>query len=150
MLNLKTTGIRQAEIADAPQIAMLCGQLGYPTTSEQAALRLGSLLSNPDHSIFIAEAPEGKIAGWLHVFIMRHLEMETVAEISGLVVDEAFRGQGIGKVLVEAAKTWASVQNVTILRVHSNAIRLQAHHFYEDLGFERQKTQHVFTISLSA
>lgn len=124
--------------------------MGYPTTIEQAILRLSDLLGRKDHAIFVAENQSGEAIGWIHVFEVCLLESPAMAEIGGLVVDQAARGQGVGKALVCAARQWAVVRGYPTLWVRSNIIRERAHHFYDELGFRRLKTQVVFTQDLDA
>ncbi|HEX2642580.1 MAG TPA: GNAT family N-acetyltransferase [Thermoanaerobaculia bacterium] len=135
--------IRPADSADAPSLAALSGQLGYPSTPAQIAARLAVLAETAD-AVRVAEV-DGQVAGWIHVGSHRPLESEPSAEISGLVVDEAHRGQGIGRLLVEAALAWARERGYAGIRVRSNVVRADAHRFYEGLGFQRVKTQVTFT-----
>jgi GNAT superfamily N-acetyltransferase len=142
------TLIRSAKVKDAPALAELAGQLGYPTTPAQAAVRLAYLLSKPDHEVFVAERGPGEIIGWIHVFKLTLLESPPTAEIGGLVVDQRLRGSGSGKALVQAARRWAMRQGLQTLWVRSNTIREKAHKFYEGEGFSRIKTQVFFSTDL--
>ena len=53
------------------------------------------------------------------------------------------QGTGIGSRLVAAAIEWASDQQLPLV-VRSNIKREEAHAFYTALGFDRQKSQHVY------
>ena len=66
------------------------------------------------------------------------------AEISGLVVDEKFRGAGIGRQLVARAQQWTNDQGLKLLRVRSRIERERTQGFYLGLGFEAVKIQRVF------
>lgn len=138
--------IRSATPADAAALAALSGQLGYPSTPSQIAARLAALAEAGD-AVRVAEV-DGQAAGWIHAGGRRLLESEPYAEIAGLVVDEAHRGQGIGHRLVEAALDWARERGFAEIRVRSNTVRTEAHRFYEGLGFRRIKTQVNFTRTL--
>jgi GNAT superfamily N-acetyltransferase len=135
--------LRPATPADAPKLADLTTQLGYPTSPEEAETRLRDLASRPENAVLVAEE-DGEVAGWIHVSALYSLEMEPTALIQGLVVDEAHRGGGIGAALVEAAAEWAAGHGFRTLRVRSNAVRERTHAFYERLGFARTKSQIVF------
>ncbi|HYN22580.1 MAG TPA: GNAT family N-acetyltransferase [Thermoanaerobaculia bacterium] len=139
--------IREATADDAAKLAALSIQLGYSTTVEDVAGRLRALRERPDNAVFVAEE-DGTVAGWLHVSGMLFLESPTFAEVAGLVVDEARRGQGVGKRLVEAAARWAVSHGYRNLRVRSNVIREDAHRFYEREGFRRVKSQVVLDLKL--
>ena len=140
--------IRQAHISDAPVIAKLSGQLGYPTTISQASIRLAQLLNQKDQAILVSEIEQDNIVGWLHIFGAHRVESDPFAEIGGLVVDEAYRGYGVGKQLLKAACQWAEDKGFHTLRVRSNVIRSNAHRFYQREGFFTAKTQLVFEIAL--
>ncbi|MFP5284848.1 MAG: N-acetyltransferase family protein [Thermoanaerobaculia bacterium] len=133
--------LRPARDSDAPALAVLTTQLGYPTGPEEAAARLRALQGSPGDAVLVAVPEEGEVIGWIHVTAVRGLELPPYALIVGLVVDEDHRGRGIGEELVEAAAEWARRNGCDTLRVRSNTVRVRAHAFYERLGFTRQKTQ---------
>ena len=134
--------IRQAIASDAAALAALSTQLGYPSTAEEIAGRLDVLGGRPGNGVLVAEDGSG-VVGWLHVSGMYLLESPSFAEVLGLVVDEAHRGKGIGKQLLDDAARWAADRGFDRLRVRSNVIREDAHRFYEREGFRRTKTQVV-------
>jgi ribosomal protein S18 acetylase RimI-like enzyme len=135
--------IRDARPSDAPRIAVLTGQLGYPATEAEIRSRLTVLGSRGEQAFYVAEV-DGIVAGWIGVRTDLSLEGGAYAEVVGLVVDEARRGRGIGEDLVLAAEAWAHARGATRLRVRSNVIRERAHHFYERLGYTITKRQAVF------
>jgi GNAT superfamily N-acetyltransferase len=139
--------IREAALSDVDALASLSTQLGYPSTPEEIAGRLEMLRSRSGDGVLVAEE-EGRVVGWLHVTVMSFLESASFAEVLGLIVDEAHRGQGIGKGLLDAAARWAADHGYDKLRVRSNVIREDAHRFYEREGFRRVKTQVVLDRSL--
>ncbi len=143
------TSLRLATVEDAQAVATLCDQLGYPTTPEQARLRLLATLPKSDHAIFVAENPAGQVVGWIHLHGTHHLQAEPYAEIGGLVVDEAHHGKGYGKALVEQGEAWAMSQGYSLLRVRSNVRRTPAHTFYQARGYTLHKSQHAFIKKLA-
>jgi GNAT superfamily N-acetyltransferase len=132
-----------AALADAPELARLSTQLGYPMTRQEAAERLAELDGQPDHLLLVARRG-GRAAGWLQVSRTRIFETPDSAEIAGLVVDEAQRGHGIGPRLLRAAEEWARRSGCLTLRVRSNVIRDRAHAFYVREGYGEIKRQKVF------
>ena len=108
--------VRLAEPRDSDRIANLAGQLGYPCTGEEVRNRLGQMQDANQYAVFVAELPNGQIAGWIGLYVFRAVEMETVAEISGFIVDEDVRSCGIGKVLIDAAEEWAGALGVMLSR----------------------------------
>ena len=134
--------IRPARPEDAPRLAELSGQLGYPATAEDLAPRLARILADPDHALFVAEEA-GRVEGWIHVFRSLNLESAGRAEIGGLVVDEAMRGRGFGAALMAEAEAWARGLGLTGVRLRSRVQREGAHAFYHRLGYAEVKRQVV-------
>lgn len=137
------TKTRLADDRDADALAALAGQLGYPSSPVEILARVRKLRTLSDHAIFVTESG-GKVVGWLHVQTRRSLELPEYGEITGMVVDQASRSQGIGANLVQEAALWASRQGLAALRVRSNVVRERTHTFYEKLGFSLTKSQKVF------
>ena len=133
--------IREATASDAAALAALCTQLGYPAQPGEAVERLAAL--GPGGAVLVAEE-NGAVLGWIHVCGVRFFQSPPFAEVGGLVVDEASRGRGAGKLLLEAGARWAAEHGYGKLRVRSNVVREDAHRFYEREGFQRVKTQAVF------
>src|SRR5260370_663381 len=84
----KELKIRRAKSADAPRIAVLSGQLGYPATATQARKRLLGIKPASQHAVFVADSREDGVIGWVHVSRQPLLEVEIRAEVNGLVVAE--------------------------------------------------------------
>ncbi len=136
--------IRRAKSADAPQIAVLAGQLGYPATAVQMRKRLVGIKPASQHAVFVADFPEHGVIGWVHVSRQPLLEVEIRAEVNGLVVAEGQRSLGAGAKLLAAAEAWARKHGCKSMSVRSNVIRERAHRFYERNGYEHYKTQKSF------
>jgi ribosomal protein S18 acetylase RimI-like enzyme len=138
--------IRPCLLADAPAVAGLATELGYPTDAAQARVRLEWLLGRGEDAVLVAEEENGgAVVGWVHVREARSLESEPVAEIAGLVVTAARRGQGFGTALVQAGLAWAAERGLPTVRVRSNVVRADTHRWYQAAGFEVIKTQRVFS-----
>jgi len=60
-----------------------------------------------------------------------------VAQLTALVVLESARGRGVGQRLVATIETWARDRGAKKLSLTSGLQRVEAHAFYEKLGFER-------------
>jgi GNAT superfamily N-acetyltransferase len=144
----RRTEIRAARSGDERRVAELSRQLGYPSRTEQIRRRLKSIRRDPRHAVFVAEDADGRVAGWVHVFVYQVVEADPRAEVGGLVVDEAFRRRGAGRLLMERAERWALELGCGSVSLRSNVVRSEAHRFYENLGYRRVKTQHAFRKSL--
>jgi GNAT superfamily N-acetyltransferase len=136
--------IRAPRESDYARLADLAGQLSYPSTPEEIARRLDGTKGFPDHAVFVAELENGEIAGWIAAFVYRTIEAAARAEISGLVVDERYRSQGIGKRLLARSEEWARERGCSTIGLRSNVLRDRAHAFYERHGYRHLKTQKSF------
>ena len=140
--------IRPAQPEDAPALAALAGQLGYPTTPEEMAARLQALAEDDRHAVFVAVEADGQVVGWIHVYLCPQVITDREAQIGGLVVDETHRSRGVGTRLVQEAEDWARARGCGGLTVRTNVVREHAHAFYRRLGFREVKVQRVFHKSL--
>jgi GNAT superfamily N-acetyltransferase len=139
--------IRPACDADAPAVAALSGQLGYPSGVDEIAQRMACLAAHSDQAILVAEET-GAVVAWVHIIGAERLVVAPFAEVGGLVVDAAWRGRGLGTALLAAAETWAAERGYELMRIRSNVIREDAHRFYEARGYEGSKRQVVFAKTL--
>jgi GNAT superfamily N-acetyltransferase len=136
--------IRRARVSDAPRLAELSGQLGYPTTAAEIAARMRRLKPASQNALFVAESADAGVVGWTHVSVTHLVEVGTRAELNGLIVGEGQRSLGAGAHLLAAAEDWARKHGCPSMSVRSNAIRERAHKFYERQGYEHYKTQKAF------
>ncbi|TDO98880.1 GNAT family N-acetyltransferase [Marinomonas balearica] len=135
--------IRPALESDAQGINEVSQYLGYSALSHsESLLKLQALLSSPNDWVYVAQLND-RVVGWLHLFYAHRLASESFYEIGGLVVSEGFRGQGIGRALVE----YALDKKEGKFRVRCNELRTGSHQFYESIGFSSNKNQRVFQIS---
>jgi GNAT superfamily N-acetyltransferase len=135
--------VRPARAEDAPALAVLAGQLGYPTSSEELAARLPEVAANPDAAILVAG--DGRdVRGWIHVELKRSLLAPLAAQVMGLVVDERRRNEGIGAALLAAGESWARERGCRSMLVGTRVTRERAHRFYQREGYDLLKTSHFF------
>lgn len=140
--------LRQATVHDAPAITDLSSQLGYAMSVEATKRLLEVMSADPRYCLRVAICNE-HLVGWIQGDIVMRLESGRFAEITGLVVDENYRKQGIGRQLIDELGRWAQQQDCRTLRVRCNRIRTETHRFYEGLGFEVCKEQLVFDKQLT-
>ena len=127
--------IRDAVPADADAIATLLDQLGYPADAEAVDARLERLRVVGDR-VVVAEV-DGRPVGLAHLQVAPAIERDRpAAKIGALVVDQAHRGSGIGRALVEAMETEARTRGCELLFLTTAARRKDAHVFYERVGLE--------------
>ena len=139
--------IRLVTEQDAVAVNALSTQLGYAMPVEQTLSNIRSVLGNSRHTAFVA-IHENKIIGWIGAAEALQIESAPFCEIRGLVVDEKYRGKGVGKLLIEKVKQWSKESGNTTLRLRTNMIRKEAHLFYQHLGFKEVKEQKVFEMKI--
>jgi GNAT superfamily N-acetyltransferase len=139
--------VREISPDNAPAVAALSSQLGYSMTVEKTKEQIIAINTSINDIAYIA-IDEDRVVAWIHIFYTLRLECEPYCEIGGLVVDEKYRRQGIGKILIARAMPWCRNKKCSALRVRSNVKRKEAHKFYELAGFRRTKQQEVFEIPL--
>ncbi len=139
--------IRSAMLADKDDVERLAQVLTPAAESKhRSADGLSLLLNSNEHRIWVADSDEA-VVGWLHAYLAVRVGVAPFVEIAGLIVDEQYRGKGIGSKLVEAAIFWAKSIGVSV-RVRSNSKRDATHKFYQAQGFKLLKQQHVFEFNL--
>lgn len=139
--------VRVATPADAAALAVLSGQLGYPSSEAQVRERL-HLLHDPERSLLVAEV-QGAVAGFIDVHVQRTVEEDPYGEVGGLAVADGLRGSGLGRALLEAAAAWARERGLARLWIRANLARgTAAHGFYERVGCRTVKDQRVYELPL--
>jgi ribosomal protein S18 acetylase RimI-like enzyme len=136
--------LRTATLDDAPALADLSTQLGYPDAAGQLSGRLEAVLRDSNQEVKVALLGDGLIVGWIHVFLALRIESKSFGELGGLVVSEEYRGRGVGRSLLSAAEEWASARGLSKLRVRTRSSRSEAHDFYKKQGFLVTKEQYIF------
>jgi GNAT superfamily N-acetyltransferase len=104
-------------------------------------------LRTTGHGAFVAMY-ENDVIGWIGMAQAVQIESAPFCEIRGLIVDEKYRGKGIGKLLIEKAKQWSKATGNKTLRLRTNVIRKETHLFYQHLGFKEIKEQKVFEMRI--
>lgn len=94
--------------------------------------------SYPNYTIYVAVA-EGEIIGTFSLLIMDNLAHMGAPSgiVEDVVVHSFWRGQGIGKQMMQFAMQQCQKAGCYKLVLSSNLIREQAHRFYDQLGFQR-------------
>jgi GNAT superfamily N-acetyltransferase len=138
--------IRDAAPGDAEAVATLLTQLGYPSEPDAVEARLDRLRVVGDR-VVVAEL-EGNVVGVAHLQVSPALERDRPAgKLGALVVDEAQRGHGIGRALVEAMEAEARLRGCELFFLTTSERREDAHAFYEDVGLEQTGRRYTRTLS---
>ncbi len=146
--------IRPAREADLARIIELLGQIDetmYPPRQDaDPATRLGifrQIAADPRQHLLVAKA-DGRIVGTAHLIVIPHLSRscKPSAVVEGVIVDEAYRGKGVGVALMRHVQQIAHEAGCYKLTLTTNLARTGAHRFYSRLGWKR--THYGFSLEL--
>ena len=146
--------IRFAEIEDTPGIIALLRQVGQvhhqgrPDIFRSNAQKYGpsqviSMLESLKTPIFVAVEDE-KVLGYCFCIVKEYKDDPVITDhtelyIDDLCVDEACRGQHIGKALYENALRYAKMRGCHSVTLNVWSCNASAMKFYEKLGLKPQK-----------
>ncbi len=126
--------VRRAAVADAPAVAVLLAELGYPLGAAEVERRLEALESGRS-AVLVAEHA-GAVAGVLTLYMVPVLhEPGDWCRVTVLVVGEAARRRGLARELVSEAEAIARSRGCVRIEVTSALHRDGAHDFYRGMGF---------------
>ncbi|MEW2391274.1 GNAT family N-acetyltransferase [Streptomyces venezuelae] len=135
--------IRPAIAADLPAIVGMLADDPLGATRESPddlapyVTAFERLDDDPNQHLVVAER-EGRVVGTLQLTIIPGLSRKgaTRSIIEGVRVHADERGSGLGTQFIEWAVAESRRQNCQLVQLTSDATRIDAHRFYERLGFQ--------------
>ncbi len=132
--------VREANVEDVAEICGLVRELAEtvgdsPPSEEAIRARLEELLDEPRARVLIAENEVGIVGGasfWIKPDLAHG---DTVVEVPMLVVAERHRRSGVGKLLMEEVRNFASENDASQIELVATRANLTARAFYRSLGF---------------
>ena len=126
---------------DIDRIGLLIDQLKpkYPPVITRSYLE--SCLSQPGNTIFIARDDNGLLCGMLVLITLMAVSGNKVW-IEDMVVDESYRGSGMGHSLISVCLEWAKHNNVTHINLTTRSTRVGANELYSSAGFKLHDTNY--------
>jgi GNAT superfamily N-acetyltransferase len=117
-------------------VAALLDELGYPSSSGQAAERIARIADDSSTFLLVAEV-DGEVAGLAALHVQNLVERDDLGcELAAMVVGEPFRRRGVGIRLMEEIEREARARGCMNLVLNTHERRADAHAFYEALGYE--------------
>ena len=139
--------IRKIKIEDAESVQRLCNiSLGYSVSVEIVMRQIQKLSEDVNHHyIYVYEDEELQtVVGFVHAEVYESLYSYAGLNILGLAVLPEFQGKGIGKELINHLEVNAKNDSIAFIRLNSADYRVEAHKFYENIGYVCDKTQKRF------
>lgn len=124
----------QAQFEDLKQ---LMSELSDRVNFTQTDLML--VLKDSNCHLYVILEGEGRIIGCATLCVF-HSPTGTKASIEDVVVSSAYRGQHLGKQLMEYALEQAKAYAPIELHLTSNPMRVAANKLYQSLGFQKKET----------
>lgn len=143
---MKTYIIQELNEAYAARIDTLLHMLS-PDAPAIGPARLSELLAGDSFWLFVTEDADGQLAGML-TLTRCHTLSRSKFWIEDVIVDPAYRGQGVGRTLVHAAveyvhtagESTTGCERKPSLYLTSNPKRTAARALYRSEGFEEYET----------
>ena len=132
--------VKEAESQDfLIVLSLIKNELGYPNLNETDTLkRLEYFKQSKDWETSVAVV-DSETVGFIGVRKgMSYAIDGFYVEIAALAVAEEARRGGVGAALVKKAEEWALKNGTDEMRLHSNMKRLDAHLFYEKIGYGKK------------
>lgn len=136
---MKTYILQELNTEKAARIDALLHMLS-PDAPVLGVERLMELIAGDSFWLFVSEDAEGKLAGMLTLTSCKTLSCSKFW-IEDVIVDPAYRGQGVGRDLVHAAVEYVKNHgDGSPLYLTSNPTRTAARALYRSEGFEEYNT----------
>lgn len=133
--------LRPATLEDAPRIAALLSDEGYPAGPSDIVARLGRL--DPPSGVVVATL-EGEVLGFIAVHLMPRFEHgDWIARVLALVVDAGVRERGIGRLLMADAERIGREHGAVFVEVTAGHHRPDARRLYESLDYDATVTTYL-------
>jgi aminoglycoside 6'-N-acetyltransferase I len=147
MMPVDSIQIRPALLSDLNQLARLCEALWPESSAEKHAqelrLKLGgkaALVLTTPLIIFVAEANEGRLVGFLEVDLRSHADgcdpSRPVGYVEGWYVTEDHRECGVGRRLLAKAEDWARIHSCGEMASDALIDNERSQRAHEALGYE--------------
>ena len=146
--------VRAARPEEAEAIVPLYEWLFAPPGSRpeawderRAVVALRQAIASDHSAVLVAERDDCVLIG----FVTGYQDMHSVrfgyrVWVEDLAVDPEARSKGVGKALLDAAKSWARERGATHLELDSALARTDAHRFYDREGAEYRSFSFGWTL----
>jgi predicted N-acetyltransferase YhbS len=133
--------LRSPTEADAKHVASLLAELGYPSKEADVRDRLRRSLHRQSSCFLLAQFAD-EVIGLVSAELVPYFPTgSTICRVTALVVSTHHRGRRVGEKLVAGAVDFARQHHCSGIEITSAEHRLDAHRFYQRLGFSRTSSK---------
>jgi predicted N-acetyltransferase YhbS len=133
--------LRSPTEADAKHVASLLAELGYPSKETDVRDRLRRFLHRQSSCFLLAQFAS-EVIGLVSAELVPYFPTgSTICRVTALVVSTHHRGRRVGEKLVAGAVDFARQHHCSGIEITSAEHRLDAHRFYQRLGFSRTSSR---------
>ena len=138
--------LRDLKAADVEAICVINKEaLGYTFSPEETASQLAKLSQNPHHFLLgYEDNTSHELVGYIHAEVYESLYSKVGFNILALAVLPQSQGRGFGRDLLEGLEKETKRRGYEFIRLNSADHRLDAHAFYERVGYTCDKVQKRF------
>jgi ribosomal protein S18 acetylase RimI-like enzyme len=134
--------LRRADPADAPSIATMFTDEGYPAGPSDIVDRLAHF--STDRAQVIVAEHDAVLLGFIALQVLPRFEHDDwIVRILALVVDAGARERGVGRALMAEAERVGSENGAAFAELTAGHHRPEARHMYESLGYDATVTAYL-------
>jgi ribosomal protein S18 acetylase RimI-like enzyme len=131
--------LKNADESIVADINKLLKQLRTDAADQDVTLtELEYVVRNQD-SIMVVVKDGGHVVGMATLYIMQKMGKRT-GQVEDVVVDETYRGQGLGEAVMKKIIDVAREERVKSISLTSRPERVAGNKLYQKLGFEQKQT----------
>lgn len=140
---------RKAEVKDLFQLSKLFDKyrVFYNKTSDASGAQkfLLERIENSDSEIIVAETEDGSLVGFTQLYpLFSSTKMQRLWLLNDLYVSELFRGKGVSKALIDAAKEIAINTNACGLLLETAKTNEIGNRLYPATGFKLESESNFY------
>lgn len=117
-------------------------------TDNEMSQTIKAYEQNTNNKTFLAFNEDEKPIGYIFCGICYYVGAASFLEIIQIMIREEYRGQGIGKMMMDYVADMYFKQGIRQIRLHSRVKLTKAHAFYKKLGFNEFKQSKFFVKNL--
>ncbi|WP_253901505.1 GNAT family N-acetyltransferase [Arthrobacter sp. PAMC 25486] len=148
--------LRRAEESDVGRLVELIARDQLRSSVESAALQdrapylaaFHAIDADPAHLLCVVDSPDGAVVATMQLTFLPGLARRGAQrmQLEAVRVDEALRGNGLGSAMIRWAVAEAGRRGAVLVQLTSDNTRLDAHRFYERLGFAQSHAGFKLTL----